>query len=122
MKKYQKLKECLEVLESWGFEYRTCGIWDKQVIGMGYWFRNQHEILLIGKKGKLSPPVNTERVSSVYSEKRGNHSVKPIYFRDLLSKWFPDFNKIELFARPNPQLKLDGTNTFDGWDVWGNEV
>ena len=29
---------------------------------------------------------------------------------------------LELFARPDPQLKLDGTNTFDGWDVWGNEV
>ena len=117
-----KLKECLEVMEAWGFEYRTCAIWDKQIIGMGYWFRNQHELLLVGKKGKLSPPKNTERVSSVYSEKRGKHSAKPTYFRDLFSEWFKDFNKIELFARPDKKQDLWGKNTFDGWDVWGNEV
>ena len=83
-----KLKECIEVMISWGFEYRTCAIWDKKVIGMGYWFRNQHELLLIGKKGKLSPPEPKARVSSIYSEKRSRHSSKPIYFRELLSKWY----------------------------------
>ena len=33
-----------------------------------------------------------------------------------------DLPRIELFARPNPQNNLYGENTFDGWDVWGNEV
>jgi len=117
-----KLNEAFEVIKSWGFEYITCAVWNKKIIGLGFWFRNQHELLLVGKKGKFSPPPNIERVSSVYSEKRGEHSAKPTYFRNLLSKWFPKLNKIELFARPNPQIKLDGTNTFDGWDVWGNEV
>jgi len=117
-----KLKECLEVMGAWGFEYRTCAVWDKKVIGMGYWFRNRHELLLIGKKGVLSPPKPEERVDSIYSEQRGEHSAKPTYFRELLSKWYPNFNKIELFARPNRKIDLWGKNTFDNWDVWGNEV
>ena len=33
-----------------------------------------------------------------------------------------DIPRIELFARPNPQNDLMGNNTFDGWDIWGNEV
>jgi len=45
-----KLQEAMSVLEAWGFEYKTCAIWDKQKIGMGYYFRQQHEILLIGKR------------------------------------------------------------------------
>ena len=117
-----KLKECFEVLTAWGFEYRTCAIWDKKIIGVGYWFRNQHELLLIGKKGKLSPPEPKERVSSVYLEKRGEHSKKPIFFRNLISKWYPTFNKIELFARLNDPKDLFRESSFKGWDVWGNEV
>lgn len=117
-----KLKEGLEVMKEWGFEYRTCTIWDKVLIGLGYWFRNQHEILLIGLCGKFSSPNFHLRPSSIYREQRREHSAKPTYFRDLIAKWYPDKNKIELFARPNNQLKLDGTNTFDNWDVWGNEI
>jgi len=48
-----KLKEALEVIESWGFKYKTCAVWDKEWIGMGYWFRGQHELLLVGIKGKV---------------------------------------------------------------------
>ena len=37
-----KLREAFKVLEARGFEYRTNAVWDKQVIGMGYYFRSQH--------------------------------------------------------------------------------
>ena len=43
-----KLEEALEVLRAWGFTYRTCAVWTKPQIGMGYWFRQQHELLLVG--------------------------------------------------------------------------
>lgn len=33
-----------------------------------------------------------------------------------------DLSRVELFARPDSQRDLMGKNTFDGWDVWGNEV
>jgi N6-adenosine-specific RNA methylase IME4 len=107
-----KLKECIEVLEAWGFEYRTCAVWDKVLVGIGYWFRNQHELLLVGLRGKFSPPEATMRISSIIKERRTEHSKKPDYIRDLIKKWYPDIPKIELFAREE----------CEGWDAWGNEI
>ena len=79
-----KLQESLEIMNSWGFTYRTCGVWDKEIIGLGYWFRSQHELLLIGVKGSFPTPVEGVRVSSVYKERRGKHSKKPDYYYDLI--------------------------------------
>lgn len=107
-----KLEESVEVLNEWGFTYTTCAVWDKQKIGLGYWFRNQHELILIGKRGGFSPPAQEDRVSSVISAERGEHSEKPDELHEIVESAFPDHEKIELFAR-NPR---------DGWDSWGDEV
>ena len=107
-----KLGEAVEVIKAWGFDYRTCMIWDKDVIGMGYWFRGQHELLLVAVKGNFSPPKPSYRVSSILKEKRGQHSKKPDVIRNWINSWYPDKSKIELFARQR----------FQGWDTWGNEV
>jgi N6-adenosine-specific RNA methylase IME4 len=108
-----KLLEAIDLIKSWGFTYKTQMIWDKQVIGMGYWCRGQHEILLIATKGKFSPPETENRVSSIYSEKRGKHSKKPDYYYSLIEKMFPNMSYLELFARQKYN---------DKWQVWGNEV
>jgi N6-adenosine-specific RNA methylase IME4 len=107
-----KLLEALRVMKSWGFAYKTQAVWDKTWVGMGYWFRGQHEILLVGVRGKFSPPSPTTRQSSVYREKKTEHSRKPEYFRALIDKQFPNCTKLEMFARQKSR----------GWDVWGNEV
>ena len=108
-----KLIEALKVMEAWGFSYKTHCVWDKTWIGIGYWFRGQHELLLVGVKGEFSPPERTSRVSSVYREKKSRHSKKPDYFRDMIDKSFnKELKKLELFCR-YPKA---------GWDVWGNEV
>ena len=39
-----KLLEALDVMAAWGFEYKTCAVWDKAKLGMGFWFRGQHEL------------------------------------------------------------------------------
>jgi N6-adenosine-specific RNA methylase IME4 len=87
-------------------------VWDKELLGMGYWFRGQHELLLVGTKGTFSPPPQPLRIGSVIREKRSNHSKKPPLVRNLIASWFPDARRIELFAR----------NTSPGWDVWGNDA
>jgi N6-adenosine-specific RNA methylase IME4 len=74
-----KLADCLKVIEAWGFEYRTNLVWDKEAIGMGYHARNQHEILLIAKRGDIPPPPPGTQPSSVHREKRGRHSAKPAF-------------------------------------------
>lgn len=108
-----KLPEALEVMGAWGFEYKTNMTWDKVHIGMGFWARGQHELLLIGTKGKVKPPSQSARVRSVYSEARTKHSKKPDYFNELLEKQFPDGRFWELFARRKYS---------DKWTVWGNEA
>ncbi len=107
-----KLAECLEVMKAWGYEYRTNLSWDKEIIGMGYWFRNQHELLLVGLRGKFSPPPIPKRMSSIWKERRTKHSKKPDGIRNWIADCFPNVSKIELFARQKTE----------GWDVWGNEV
>lgn len=111
-----KLQEGLEVLNAWGFVYRTCAIWDKEVIGMGYWFRNQHEILLVGMKGKFTPPIREKRISSILKQPRGKHSAKPDFIKYMISEWYPRETKLELFARQNNSNLFQENN----WATWGN--
>jgi len=107
-----KTEEAIEVLNAWGFKYRTNAVWDKEWIGMGYWFRGQHELLLVGVKGNFSPPESTERVSSVIRERRTEHSKKPECVYGMIEKMFPDRKYLELFAR----------NNRDNWTGFGNEI
>lgn len=107
-----KLKEAFKVIEAWGFDYKTCAIWDKQWMGLGYYFRQQHELLLVATKGNLPTPNPSDRVGSVISERRTEHSRKPIKFYEIIESMYPEFNKIELFARSKR----------DGWSCWGNEI
>lgn len=106
-----KLSESLEVIKSWGFEYRTCAVWDKKKIGMGYYFRQQHELLLIATKGSIPVPPPHARPSSVVSIDRSKHSEKPDEFYEIIEAMYPDLPKIELFSR----------NKREGWEVWGNQ-
>jgi N6-adenosine-specific RNA methylase IME4 len=107
-----KLLEALEVMKAWGFEYKTHAVWDKELIGTGYWFRNQHELLLVGTRGHFSPPSESQRISSVLLFKRLQHSRKPDAIRRLIQEWYPDMTKVELFGRTKVV----------GWNTEGNEV
>lgn len=106
-----KLSECLEVIEAWGFEYRTNLVWDKERIGMGYHARNQHELLLVAKRGSIPPPQAGKQPSSVHREKRTKHSSKPHFYYEMIEAAYPQLPKIELFCRAPRQ----------GWSVWGNQ-
>lgn len=106
-----KLEEALQVMKSWGFNYRSCAVWDKQKIGMGYWWRIQHELLLVGIKGKPECTPECERISSIFSEPRTKHSAKPECVYQWIERAFPQSNKLEMYCRkPRP-----------GWAIHGNE-
>ncbi len=107
-----KLAEAMEVIKAWGFTYVTGAVWDKGSIGLGSWFRLQHEHLLIATRGDVPPPAPPLRKPSIIRARRGNHSAKPLEVRALISTQFPRVPKIELFAR----------SVAKGWDGWGNEV
>lgn len=107
-----KLMEAMQLINAWGFEYKTHAVWDKEKMGMGYWFRGQHELLMVATKGNVSPPMPDQRKASVIRERRGVHSKKPDIIYEWLESWFPCAIKVELFAR----------NTREGWDSWGNQI
>ena len=115
-----KLKEALQVIEAWGFEYKTHAIWDKKIIGMGYWFRGQHELLMVATKGKFSPPPSNLVISSVIDGKRNKHSRKPYTIRTKIKEWFPNATRLEMFAR-KPIDDLFAEEDFNGWDLFGNQ-
>ncbi len=107
-----KLRDAFSILDAWGFQYKTCAVWDKQKIGMGYYFRQQHEILLVATKGSLPTPEPSDRPPSVFSIQRGAHSAKPVEFHEAIEAMYPGLRKIELFAR-TPR---------HGWEAWGNQA
>ena len=106
-----KLAEAFEVLAAWGFSYRTCAVWDKQKIGMGYYFRQQHELLLIAVRGQPPTPAPADRPSSVFSYPRGQHSAKPHEVYEIIEAMYPTLPKLEMFCR-TPR---------EGWGTWGNQ-
>jgi len=107
-----KLPEAMRVVSAWGFEYVTGACWDKEIIGMGYWFRGQHELLLVAKRGSPSPPLQSVRRSSVFRARRGRHSAKPECVAEYLESAHPDVARLEMFAR----------RARPGWDVWGDQA
>lgn len=107
-----KLREAIQVAYSWGFEYKTHAVWMKSRLGMGYWFRNQHELLLVGVRGKVPPPPPPLRASSLIEGIHSAHSKKPESVYEMLERQHPEKQKVELFAR----------NTREGWAHWGNEL
>jgi N6-adenosine-specific RNA methylase IME4 len=103
----------LEIMEAWGFDYRTQMVWAKDRAGLGQYARNQHETLLIGRQGAFPPPPERLRVGSVIHAPVGEHSEKPEVFLRHIERWYPDVPKIELFRRGPAR---------PGWSAWGNEV
>lgn len=107
------LPDALRVMTAWGFTYKSHVIWKKDRIGTGYWFRSQHELLLVGTRGsKLPAPAMGTQGSSVIDAPLGVHSAKPDEFHDLIEAYFPSLPKIELNAR----------RSRSGWDAWGYEA
>jgi N6-adenosine-specific RNA methylase IME4 len=106
------LAEALETMQAWGFSYKTNLAWVKPSVGLGFWARNRHELLLVGCRGRLSPPDTDQRPDSVTEAPRGRHSEKPVEFYELIETAYPHLTKLELFAR----------TARPGWTAWGNQL
>jgi len=108
-----KLAEAMRVIEEWGFTYRTNAVWDKERIGMGYYYRQQHELLLVATRGDIPAPAPAARPSSVIRVRRDEkHSAKPEIVYEQIEAMYPRLPKLEMFCR-TPRA---------GWGVWGNQA
>ncbi|HZK43073.1 MAG TPA: MT-A70 family methyltransferase [Syntrophomonadaceae bacterium] len=104
------LKDALELMEAWGFEYKTNFVWTKERHTAGFYVFGQHELLLIGVKGSMLPIG--EKTKSIITGANNVHSKKPETTYSIIEKMYPKLKYIELFAR----------NKREGWESWGNEV
>ena len=115
---FPMLKEALEVIDTWGFTYKTVAFtWVKEnrkspglFWGLGYWTRANAEICLLATRG--SPKRQSAAVHQVILSPVEQHSKKPDAVRERIVALMGDVPRVELFARQETP----------GWDVWGNEV
>lgn len=113
------LPEGLQVMQAWGFEYKSNIIWHKirkdggsDGRGVGFYFRNVTEILLFGVRGKKARTLAPGRsqVNMLQSRKR-EHSRKPDEQYELIEA-----------CSPGPFLELFARGTRPGWTYWGNQA
>ena len=112
------MPEGLEVMERWGFSYKTNFVWYKvrkdggpDRRGVGFYFRNVTELVLFGVRGKNVRTLKPGRtMPNLLSTRKREHSRKPDEFYGVVEgcSWGP---YLELFAR----------HSRSGWHQWGNE-
>lgn len=113
---FPNLREALELMKFWGFEYKTAAfVWVKTrkngyYSGLGFYTNSNAEICLIGIKGHLER-VNKDIKQLVFSPLK-EHSRKPDEIRLRIVELYGNLPRIELFARQR----------YEGWDTWGNEL
>jgi N6-adenosine-specific RNA methylase IME4 len=107
------LPQALRVMDAWGFIYKSHLVWHKDKSGTGFWFRNRHELLLLGTCGSPPAPAMGRQWPSAITVPRGRHSAKPEIFLEMIEAYYPTVPKIELNRRGSRRL---------GWDAWGNEA
>lgn len=124
-----KLPEALEVINAWGFKYKTCAfVWVKlnpngSVVsteegvllkggvysGLGHWVNGNSEIVLLANRGK--PKRLIKNVKQIVLAPRGRHSQKPAEIR----------NRIEVLFEA-PYLELFARDKVEGWDSMGFDI
>jgi N6-adenosine-specific RNA methylase IME4 len=106
------LEDGLQVIRAWGFRYVAQAVWCKPDGGLGHYFRNAHELLLVGVRGEIPAPAAKQRVRSWFEAPRGKHSEKPAEVHTMIEYAYPKLHKVELFAREKRP----------GWDLEGYEA
>jgi N6-adenosine-specific RNA methylase IME4 len=103
------LRTAFEVVEAWGFEYKTLLTWAKDRMGTGEWLRGQSEHCLLAARGK--PVFLHGQHTTVIQAARREHSRKPEEFYALVEATSPG-SKLDLFAREQRS----------GWQAFGNRT
>ena len=105
------LADAFQVMDAWGFTYKSCFVWVKDKLGMGNYWRVSHEFLLLGVRGRLK--FRDRSIRSWRLCRRTRHSRKPDAVRALIER-----------VSPGPYLELYGREELprSQWTVYGNQV
>ncbi|MGF1578294.1 MAG: MT-A70 family methyltransferase [Gemmataceae bacterium] len=113
------LAEGLQVMEAWGFTYKTNLIWYKirkdggpDRRGVGFYFRNVTEIILFGVRGKKARTLAPGRTQeNIISTQKREHSRKPDELYEIIEA-----------CSSGPYIELFARGPREGWCVWGNQA
>lgn len=109
------LPQAMKCLEAWDFTYKTMMVWRKVTkhgkirMGLGFWVRSMHELILIATIGH---PKKHSAFPSIFDGIAREHSRKPDEFYALVEKHAAGIRRVDIFSR----------QTRPGWDAFGNEV
>lgn len=106
------LEASLKIMTSWGFNYKTTFVWDKQARSGGNFHNGRHALLLVGVRGKALPMAADTLPESLMREKPGKGLTKPDEGYVMLEALYPDAKKIELFCNDKARA---------GWARWKYE-
>ncbi len=113
------LREGLDVMQAWGFQYKTNIVWHKvrkdggpDGRGVGFYFRNTTELVLFGVRGRngrtLAP--GRRQVNIIKTMKR-EHSRKPDELYEIIES-----------CSPGPFLELFARGKRKSWVAWGQQA
>jgi N6-adenosine-specific RNA methylase IME4 len=108
-------QEALDVMRAWGFTLKSELVWIKETktgkrhFGMGRYVRAEHEVCLIGVRGRVA--VADRGIRSTFRAQVGRHSEKPGAFYELVER-----------LHPGPYAELFARRARPGWDCHGNEL
>ena len=112
------LREGLEVMERWGFKYKTNLVWHKvrkdggpDGRGVGFYFRNVTELVLFGVRGSLRTYQPGRRQVNIMRTRKREHSRKPDELYQIIEN-----------CSPGPYLELFARHGREGWVQWGDEL
>jgi len=112
------IKEGLEVMERWGFTYKTNLVWYKirkdsgpDGRGVGFYFRNVTELVLFGIRGKMRTLKPGRTQVNLLGTRKRRHSQKPDEMWDIIER-----------CSPGPRLEMFARHYRHNWHQWGDQV
>ena len=113
------LPQGLQVMQAWGFTYKSNLVWHKlrkdggsDGRGVGFYFRNVTELVLFGVRGKNARTLQAGRTQVNYlGTRKREHSRKPDELYGLIEA-----------CSPGPRLELFARGARPGWTVWGDQA
>jgi N6-adenosine-specific RNA methylase IME4 len=108
----------LQVMDAWGFTYKTNIVWCKvrkdggpDGRGVGFYFRNVTEVVLFGVRGSLRTLSPGRRQVNIVQSRKREHSRKPDELYDVIEA-----------CSPGPYLELFARAKRPKWASWGDEA
>jgi len=112
------LQEGLQIMQAWGFTYKTNLVWYKirkdggpDGRGVGFYFRNVTELVLFGVRGRLRTLAPGRSQVNVIAKQKREHSRKPAELYEVIER-----------CSPGPYLELFARDRMPGWTQWGDQV